>query len=54
MNLSQIETIRAARLQLIDLGDEKTAALLEWALRTDVHPSPVSDTKPERNAPQAS
>ena len=32
MSLTQLETIRLARLQLIDLGDEKTAALLAWAL----------------------
>lgn len=32
MTLSQLSSIRAARLQLIDLGDEKTAALLEWAV----------------------
>lgn len=32
MSLTQLETIRLARLQLIDLGDEKTASLLAWAL----------------------
>lgn len=29
-----IESVRAARLQLIDLGDEKTAATLDWCLST--------------------
>lgn len=35
MTLSQLESIRAARLQLIDHGDEKTAKLLEWAVTAE-------------------
>lgn len=35
MTLSQLESVRAARLQLIDLGDEKTAKLLDWAVTED-------------------
>ncbi|WP_431103160.1 hypothetical protein [Roseateles noduli] len=53
MNLMQIETVRAARLQLIDLGDEKTAALLEWALTEEAAPSPASGTTPQRDDPRA-
>lgn len=53
MSLTQIETIRAARLQLIDLGDEKTAKLLEWALETDKAPSAASSTTDKRDAPPA-
>lgn len=32
MTPSQLESIRAARLQLLDLGDEKTARTLDWVL----------------------
>jgi hypothetical protein len=46
MSLSQIETVRAARLQLIDLGDEKTAALLEWALKEQAAPSTATPAPP--------
>ncbi|WP_157522191.1 hypothetical protein [Mitsuaria sp. 7] len=52
MSLSQIETVRAARLQLIDLGDEKTAALLEWALKEQAAPSD-SPATPPRDKPRA-
>ncbi|MFX1681956.1 MULTISPECIES: hypothetical protein [unclassified Roseateles] len=53
MSLTQIETIRLARLQLIDLGDEKTAALLEWALEDKAASSPTSGTPPQRDTPRA-
>lgn len=53
MSLTQIETIRAARLQLIDLGDEKTAKLLEWALETDKAPSTGTATTDKREIPPA-
>lgn len=49
MSLTQIETIRVARLQLIDLGDEKTAALLEWALEDKAPSAPGAGTTPERD-----
>lgn len=42
-----IESVRAARLQLIDLGDEKTAATLDWCLSTPAAadaPEPVALT----------
>lgn len=32
---AEVESARAARLQLIDLGDEKTAATLAWALTAE-------------------
>ncbi len=51
MSLTQIETVRAARLQLIDLGDEKTAKLLEWALETDKAPSTAPSPTDQRDAP---
>lgn len=35
MNQSQLESVRAARLQLLDMGDEKTAKLLDWAVTAD-------------------
>lgn len=35
MTPNQLETIRAARLQLIDLGDEKTAGTLDWVLTAE-------------------
>jgi len=53
MSLTQIETVRAARLQLIDLGDEKTAKLLEWALDTDKAPSTAPSTTDKRETPPA-
>lgn len=53
MSLTNIETVRAARLQLIDLGDEKTAALLEWALKEDAAPSATPTAPPKRDDPRA-
>ena len=54
MSLTQIETVRAARLQLIDLGDEKTAKLLDWALETDQAPSTAPPaTTDQRETPPA-
>lgn len=46
MTLSQLESIRAARLQLIDLGDEKTAKLLEWAVTAEPAWTSVRDRMP--------
>lgn len=40
MTAIQLEAIRIARLQLIDLGDERTAAALEWALTAQPDPAP--------------
>lgn len=53
MSLTQIETIRVARLQLIDLGDEKTAALLDWALEDRATSAPASGAAPQREDPEA-
>lgn len=39
MTPTQLESVRAARLQLIDLGDEKTAKLLDWAVTEE----PIAD-----------
>ena len=41
MTPTQLESVRAARLQLIDLGDESTAKLLDWALPTE--PADLTD-----------
>lgn len=35
MTPTQLESIRAARLQLLDMGDAKTAATLDWALKAE-------------------
>lgn len=35
MTHDRLETIRTARLQLLDHGDTKTAALLEWAVTAE-------------------
>lgn len=35
MNLSQLESIRAARLQLLDHGDTQAASLLDWAVTAE-------------------
>ena len=51
MTLMQIETVRAARLQLIDLGDEKTAALLAWALEEPSTPRSSTEPPPQRDLP---
>ncbi len=45
MTPSQLESIRAARLQLIDLGDEKTARTLDWVLIVD-QPGYFSEARP--------
>lgn len=41
MTNDQLESIRTARLQLLDLGDSKTAALLDWAVTAE--PSSEAD-----------
>lgn len=35
MTNDQLESIRTARQQLLDLGDEATAALLDWAVTAE-------------------
>jgi hypothetical protein len=35
MTLSQLQSIRTARLQLLDHGDTKAAALLDWAVTAE-------------------
>jgi hypothetical protein len=35
MTHDHIESARVARLQLLDLGDSKTAALLDWAVTAE-------------------
>lgn len=47
MTPTQLETVRAARLQLIDLGDEATATLLDWAVTAEAV-EPVKSRKSYR------
>jgi len=42
MTPTQLESVRAARLQLIDHGDEKTAKLLDWAVAAEDDLDPTS------------
>lgn len=41
MTRDQIESARVARLQLLDLGDSKTAALLDWAVTAEPIPEAI-------------
>lgn len=47
MTPSQLESVRAARLQLIDLGDESTAKLLDWVVTEE-----PDDWQPIATAPK--
>ena len=46
MTLSQLESIRAARLQLLDHGDTQAASLLDWAVTAE-----PDDWRPIEEAP---
>ena len=47
MTPTQLESVRAARLQLLDLGDEKTAKLLDWAVSAEPT-TPPSEPSPDQ------
>ncbi len=47
MTPNHLESIRAARLQLLDLGDEKTARTLDWVLTAEAV-EPVKSRKSYR------
>lgn len=46
MTPTQLESVRAARLQLIDHGDEKTAKLLDWAVNAEPAWISISERMP--------